>query len=120
MNDDKEIETTLPEDESLIDLEDMEDEELPPPEEENEAREINVGNIFAVILIGILILFLIAFIAVNANSKKKTKTDNSELDKAGVKTHVNFDLPETNIPPIEDAIEEEVEKENEIEEIINS
>ena len=120
MNDDKEIETTLPEGESLIDLEDMEDEELPPPEEENEAREINVGNIFAVILIGILILFLIAFIAVNANSKKKAKTDNSELDKAGVKTHVNFDLPETNIPPIEDAIEEEVEKENEIEEIINS
>ena len=58
MNDDKEIETTLSEDESLIDLEDMEDEELPPPEEENEAREINVGNIFAVILIGILILFL--------------------------------------------------------------
>ena len=76
MNDEKKIETTLPEDESLIDLEDMEDEELPPPEEENEAREINVGNIFAVILIGILILFLIAFIAVNANSKKKTKTDN--------------------------------------------
>ena len=36
MNDEKEIETTLPEDESLIDLEDMEDEELPPPEEENE------------------------------------------------------------------------------------
>ena len=27
MNDEKEIETTLPEDESLIDLEDMEDEE---------------------------------------------------------------------------------------------
>lgn len=120
MNDEKEIETILPEDESLIDLEDMEDEELPPPEEENEAREINVGNIFAVILIGILILFLIAFIAVNANSKKKTKTDNSELDKAGVKTHVNFDLPETSILPIEYSIEEEVEKENEIEEIINS
>ena len=38
MNDEKEIETILPEDESLIDLEDMEDEELPPPEEENEAR----------------------------------------------------------------------------------
>ena len=117
MNDDKEIETTLSEDESLIVLE---DEELPPPEEENEAREINVGNIFAVILVGILVLFLIAFIAVNANSKKKTKTDNSELDKAGVKTHVNFDLPETNILPIEDAIEEEVKKENEIEEIISS
>lgn len=117
MNDDKEIETTLSEDESLIVLE---DEELPPPEEENEAREINVGNIFAVILVGILVLFLIAFIAVNANSKKKTKTDNSELDKAGVKTHVNFDLPETNILPIENAIEEEVEKENEIEEIISS
>ena len=67
-----------------------EEEELPPPEEENEAREVNVGNILGLIVIGVLIIFLISFIAVSASSKKKTKEEANELDKAGTKTVIEF------------------------------
>ena len=74
--------------EKLIDTE--AEEELPPPEEENEAREVNVGNIIGLIVIGVLVIFLIAFIAVSAGGKKKKKQESSELDKAGTKTVIEF------------------------------
>lgn len=120
MNEEKETEATLPNSEIPFDLEIQEEEELPPPESENDAREINVGNIMGVILIGILVIFLIAFVAINASGKKKTKDNNSELDKAGIKTNVDFDLPDIpeNYPDFEE--EPITEKESEIEDVINS
>ena len=39
-------------------LESGEDEFL-PPEEENEAREINIGNIFGIIMIGVVVIIMI-------------------------------------------------------------
>ena len=58
----------MSDEEKIIDTE--AEEELPPPEEENEAREVNVGNIIGLIVIGVLVIFLIAFIAVSAGGKK--------------------------------------------------
>ena len=78
----------MSDEEKLIDTE--AEEELPPPEEENEAREVNVGNIIGLIVIGVLVIFLIAFIAVSAGGKKKKKQESSELDKAGTKTVIEF------------------------------
>lgn len=63
------------------------EEELLPPEEENEAREINVGNIFAVIMIFVVVVILIVVLAGGGKKKKK---GNSELDKAGSKFEVEF------------------------------
>lgn len=65
------------------------EEELPPPEEENEAREPNTGNIIGLIVIGVIVVFGIAFFAMNSG-KKKTKDENTELDKAGTKTVIEF------------------------------
>lgn len=78
----------MSDEEKVIDTE--AEEELPPPEEENEAREVNVGNIIGLIVIGVLVIFLIAFIAVSAGGKKKKKQESSELDKAGTKTVIEF------------------------------
>ena len=78
----------MSDEEKVIDTET--EEELPPPEEENEAREVNVGNIIGLIVIGVLVIFLIAFIAVSAGGKKKKKQESSELDKAGTKTVIEF------------------------------
>lgn len=78
----------MSDEEKIIDTE--AEEELPPPEEENEAREVNVGNIIGLIVIGVLVIFLIAFIAVSAGGKKKKKQESSELDKAGTKTVIEF------------------------------
>ena len=80
----------MTDDENLIEAETETEEELPPPEEENEAREVNVGNIIGLIVIGLLVIFLIAFIAVSASGKKKKKQESAELDKAGTKTVIEF------------------------------
>lgn len=80
----------MTDDENLIEAETEAEEELPPPEEENEAREVNVGNIIGLIVIGLLVIFLIAFIAVSASGKKKKKQESAELDKAGTKTVIEF------------------------------
>lgn len=80
----------MTDDENLIDSVTEAEEELPPPEEENEAREVNVGNIIGLIVIGLLVIFLIAFIAVSASGKKKKKQESAELDKAGTKTVIEF------------------------------
>lgn len=71
-------------------FEDEEEEELVAPEHENEAKEVNVGNIMAAFLIGILVIFLIAFIAVSSKSKNKNQPESDELDKAGTKTVIEF------------------------------
>ena len=83
--------------ESLTDLLDSEEEELPPPEDENEAREINVGNIIGIGMIGILVIVLVVFLGVSLSGKKNKKTENPELDKAGTKTEVDFKIPEPKI-----------------------
>ncbi len=59
-----------------------EEEELPPPNEKNEARMLNIGNIFAVIFIAVILVIL--FIMVLSRPKKEAKNA-SELDKAGSK-----------------------------------
>ena len=67
---------------------DSDEEELLPPEEENAAKEINVGTILGVVFIGVIIIIMIVMLA-TSGKKKKTAT-NKELDKAGSKTEVTF------------------------------
>lgn len=69
---------------------DEDEDELMPPEEENEARMLNTGTIIGVIMVGVLVIFLIAFVAMNAGSWKRKQQDSSELDKAGTKTVIEF------------------------------
>jgi len=101
------------ENEALLDAE--AEEELPPPEEENEAREVNVGNIIGLIVIGLLVIFLIAFIAVSAGGKKNKKKEAEELDKAGTKTIIEFkdksavDFSSGNFENAAEAVEKKVE-----------
>ncbi len=64
------------------------EDELPPPEDVNEAREINVGNILAVIFIAIAVILMIVMIAGGKKSKKESAS--KELDKAGSKFEFNF------------------------------
>lgn len=63
------------------------EDELLPPEEENEAKEMNVGTIFAVIFIGVAVILMIVMLA---GGKKNKKKDLKELDKAGIKYEVEF------------------------------
>lgn len=108
----------MTDEENIIDSE--AEEELPPPEEENEAREVNVGNIIGLIVIGILVIFLIAFIAVSAGGKKKNKKDATELDKAGTKTVIEFkdktplDFYSTNPDEENPTVEKNEEQMNEV------
>lgn len=70
--------------------EEIEEEELPPPEEENEAKQPAMGNIIGLVVIVLAAIFVIGFIALNANGKKKNKEEEKELDKAGTKTVIEF------------------------------
>ena len=95
-------------------LESGEDEFL-PPEEENEAREINIGNIFGIIMIGIVVIIMIVVFA--TGGKKKNRNDQKELDKAGSKYEVEFKdkVPEPETPFSEPRREEkpgQVKEEN--------
>ena len=74
------------------------EEEFPPPEEENEAREINVGTIIGVIFIFLIVVIMI--IMFFGGRKKKTNT--GELDKAGSKYELDFE----KTAPAEVVIEE--------------
>lgn len=66
-----------------------EDEELPPPEDGKEdAHELNVGNILALIFIGVAVIFLVVMLAGASKTKKKSRS--KELDKSGSKTVVEF------------------------------
>lgn len=110
----------MTEDENLNEAETETEEELPPPEEENEAREVNVGNIIGLIVIGLLVIFLIAFIAVSASGKKKKKQESAELDKAGTKTVIEFkdktpvDFYSSNIEEYNPVVEKSEKEMNEV------
>ena len=102
-----------------IDDEDNEEVELDPPEE---AKELNVGNIFAIIFIAIAVVALVFL--VGSNVKKKKIEESKELDKSGTKFSYSFDVP-ANKQPIEetdfifdedDEVEEESEAESSAEE----
>lgn len=111
----------VPASEELIDMVDMEEEELPPPEEENEALEVNVGNIIGIGMIAIVAIILIVFIAVNFNKKDKKKTVSDELDKAGTKTEVDFKFPDNSKKEVIEEPEITIDKsDDEIEEALNS
>ena len=79
-----------------IDDEDNEEVELDPPEE---AKELNVGNIFAIIFIAIAVVALVFL--VGSNVKKKKIEESKELDKSGTKFSYSFDVP-ANKQPIEE------------------
>ena len=94
-----ENQTDMPSDDEMIPEDDLmeelagelgEEDELPPPNDENEARILNTGTIIGVIMVGVLVIFLIAFVAMNAGGRKKKQKDNAELDKAGTKTVIEF------------------------------
>ncbi|MBR0101623.1 MAG: conjugal transfer protein TrbI [Treponema sp.] len=94
-----ENQTDMPSDDEMILEDDLmeelagelgEEDELPPPNDENEARILNTGTIIGVIMVGVLVIFLIAFVAMNAGGRKKKQKDNAELDKAGTKTVIEF------------------------------
>lgn len=77
-----------------IDLKDdinSEEEETLPPIEENKAKQLNIGNIFAVIFIGISIFILIILFASKSNKKKSEQTN--ELDRTGSKINIYFEAP---------------------------
>jgi type IV secretion system protein VirB10 len=84
-------------DSSPVDLTDeMEgaEDELPPPEDENEAREMNPGMIFAIIFVGVAIILMIVLLV---GGKRKDKQALKELDKAGSKYELDFEkkIPES-------------------------
>ena len=106
-----------------VDLRDeieSDEDELLPPEEENEAREINVGTIFGVIFI---IIALIVMILMLAGGKKKKKGDIKELDKAGSKFEVEFKEKSPEIESQLAAKDDEVirsEKEESVDDILDT
>ena len=101
-------------------IEESED-ELLPPEEENEAREVNVGNIFAVILIAVVVIIMIIVFATGGKKKKK---DNPDLDKAGSKYEVEFKekSPEPKLPFSDEAEgkTKSVEKKEDVDAILDT
>lgn len=113
------LENNIDEDENLeldaspVNLNDeieSEDEELPPPEEEkDEARELNVGNILALIFIGVAVIFLIVMAAGSAKSKKKIQS--RELDKSGSKTAIEFKERTEKAPDVKDDVQQIFEEE---------
>lgn len=90
---------------NLNDEVESEDDELPPPEEEkDEARELNVGNILALIFIGVAVIFLIVMAAGSAKSKKKVQS--RELDKSGSKTAIEFKERTEKAPEVKENVEQ--------------
>ena len=109
--------------EELIDQDTDGDDALPPPEDENDARELNVPNILGAILIVCLVIFLIVFVALNVGSGKKKDKSSEELDKAGTKTVIEFkdkttvDFYSSNIDEDNPAVEK---SEDEMKEVIDT
>ena len=109
--------------EELIDQDTEGDDALPPPEDENDARELNVPNILGAILIVCLVIFLIVFVALNVGSGKKKDKSPEELDKAGTKTVIEFkdkttvDFYSSNIDEDNPAVEK---SEDEMKEVIDT
>ncbi len=67
---------------------DSKEEPLLPPEEESEAREMNVGTFFACVFIFIAVIIMIVMLF---GGKRKGDKKNKELDKAGSKYEVDFE-----------------------------
>ena len=90
---------------NLNDEIESEDDELPPPEDEkDEARELNVGNILALIFIGVAVIFLIVMAAGSAKSKKKVQS--RELDKSGSKIAIEFKERTEKAPEVKENVEQ--------------
>ncbi len=101
------------------------DSEYAPPEEENEAIEVNTSRIMGIALLGVLILFVIVFAAVNFKGKEKKNDSTGELDKAGTKTVIEFkDKTPVNYYSSEDdsslKTEETSKEESELDDVLNS
>lgn len=96
------------------------EDELLPPEEENEAKEINIGNIFGIIMIGVVLIILIVVFA--TSGKRKDKNNQKELDKAGSKYEVEFKekAPEPETPFSEPKRDEKPVKEENVDDILNT
>ena len=101
---------------SEIDSTDGEDDELPPPEDHNEARSLNTGYILGAGMAGILVILLIVFIGTSLTGKKNKKQASSELEKAGSKTVIEF--KDKSPVEYESSIETVTKSEKEIEETI--
>lgn len=119
-------------DDSPVDLVDEidsdEEDELPPPEEENVAKELNVGTILGVILIGIITIVMIVMFA---SGGKRKKDSENVLDKAGSKSEVEFkgkdngntvskEKPSDIEVPFDNNDSVEFEEEEDVDEILNS
>lgn len=113
-------------DTSSVNLQDeieSEEEELSPPEEENEAKEVNVGTILGAIFIGIAVILIIVMLA--GGKKGGKKNVQKELDKAGSKYEVDFKEKNPKADVIEETFEKEDEKSpsddnKEVDDILNS
>ncbi len=108
---------------NLQDEIESEEEEFSPPEEENEAKEINVGTILGAIFIGIAVILIIVMLA--GGKKGGKKNIQKELDKAGSKYEVDFKEKNPKADVIEETFEKEDEKSpsddnKEVDEILNS
>lgn len=93
--------------EENADLESLSDDEmeLSPPDEENKAKQLNVGNI--VMVIGIAFALIVMLVVAVARINGRKKADGSELNKAGNKYVPEISLKEKELPQIfEDEIDE--------------
>nr|WP_180485549.1 TrbI/VirB10 family protein [Treponema socranskii] len=111
---------------NLQDEIDAEEEEFTPPEEEREeVKELNVGNIFAAIFIGVAVLLCVVMIAGSGKSKKKIQ--NKELDKSGSKTAIEFkektnkepEIIEDTQEPFDDKEEDKI-KDDDVDKILDT
>lgn len=97
------------------------EDELAPPEEENEAREMNVGTVFAVIFILVAVIVMILMLA---GGKKKKKDGAKELDKAGSKFEVEFKEKspeiESQLVAKDDGLERASQKEESVDDILDT
>lgn len=97
--------------ENLLDEIDNEDEPLPPPEEENEARELNTAAIVGIAMIGFIILTLIVLVVSSFKNRTKKEKEAAELDKAGNKTEIEFKAP--SVPKQEEPVIPDVDDKDE-------
>lgn len=96
---------------NLADEIESDEDEMLPPEEDNAAKDLNVGTIFGVIFIGLILIIMIVMVA--SGDKKKKKANDKALDKAGSKYEMEF-----KVKPTEETIEKTFDKDkNEKEEL---
>ncbi|MBD5433671.1 MAG: TrbI/VirB10 family protein [Treponema sp.] len=91
--------------------------ELGVPEEQ-EARQLNIGNIVAVIALAVLIIM--GTIVIFSKSVKKRKSDYSELDKAGKKYVPELTIKQDRTFEEIDSINHEVQDEKTVEDILET